>query len=450
MFSRRLLLALALALVAPATSYSQRSDLPKKELEEKTSSSLGQLRAFTEAKDYRGALDLIDTLISGVGPESFDLYVLSQVKAQILLTQGALIPAISPLEIALRLGEGNPAFLDPSARLEQLNLLAQLSYQEASELKTSSAQRAGYEKALNYIQRWLDVSPRATPEVRLFTASLLYQLGTIDPAKADEGRIREAITQAREGLLLSPQPTGQLYLILVACHLQLSENAAASELLEIMAQRDPNSSTTWSQLQSIYLSAAAETKDADEALSQNLRALHVLERAQAVGHLNTPRDHYTRVAILFNIQQYTRAATLLEQGLANGSLENAKRNWELLASAYQQANRDDRALDALTRASAKFPEDAALEFSLAQFLYNTGKVTDAYTRAESALAKGLAKPGQANIYLAYLAYELQRYDDAQRWVTSARATGDVPAATLDPLAAAISAAISQRESASNL
>lgn len=439
MFPRRLLLACLLALLAPPAAPAQTADLPENELTEQTSGALGQLRTLTEGKDYDGALTLIDSLLATAAPGSFDLYVLSQVQAQILLTQSKLIPAIAPLEVALRLGDGNPAFLDTAARLEQLNLLAQLYYQEASELKDLPAQRAGYEKALATMRRWIALSPRITAETRLFTASLLYQLGILDSTRVDASRIREAIVEAREGLLLSPQPSSQLYLLLVASHQQLGENAAAAELLEVLAQRDPQNAANWSQLQSIYLAAAADTEDADEALRQNLRALHVLARAQAAGHLNTARDHYTRVAILFNIQQYTRAAILLEKGLADGSIENARRNWELLASAYQQVNQDDRALDTLTRATAQFPQDAALEFSLAQFLYNTGRVPEAYTRAESALAKGLDKPGQAQIYLAYLAYELQRYHDAQRWVAAARATGDVPDSTLDPLAAAIAA-----------
>jgi tetratricopeptide (TPR) repeat protein len=248
-------------------------------------------------------------------------------------------------------------------------------------------------------------------------------------------------------MLLTLAPSNQLVLLLAACHLQLGENLRAAELLETLAVRDPKSATTWSQLQSIYLSAAADTKKPDEARSLNLRALHTIERAQANGHLSTPRDNYTRVAILFNIQQFARAAALLEKGLADGSIEGVKRNWELLASAYQQIDKNQKALEALANATAKFPDDGALEFSLAQFLYNTGNPADAYVRGQSALAKGVEKRGQTEVYLAYLAYELQRYEEALKWVDAARASGDVPATTLDPLATAIADALRNREAA---
>jgi len=100
----------------------------------------------------------------------------------------------------------------------------------------------------------------------------------------------------------------------------------------------------------------------------------------------------------------------------------------------------------LTRATALFPDDAEFEFSLAQFLYNTGRTEEAYTRGRAAVDKGgLNKPGQARIYLAYLAYELQRYKEAMAWVDAAREAGGVPASTLDPLASAIREAQAVRQ-----
>jgi Tfp pilus assembly protein PilF len=441
------LLAL-LAATVPSSVFAQtqtQSAAPAREFSEKTSTALGQLRELLDAKNYAAARVAVEAAAASAAPNSYDAYVLAQVRAQILIAENKLVEAIAPLETALRIGDATPSFVDQAGLLDQLNLLAQLHYQRGVELKDRAAQRAAYETALAYNQRWLKTSARPTAEVRLFAASLLYQLGTIDPEKTEAARIRESITQAREGLLLSPASPAQLRLILVAAHLQIGENVAAAELLELAAESDPSNASTWQQLQSIYLAGAADADSPEEARLHNLRALLVLERAQAAGQLNAPRDHYTRVAILFNLQQFSRAAELLEKGLADGSLENVKRHWELLASAYQQTGRDERALDALTRAVKRFPEDGALEFSLAQFLYNTGQVTDAYARGQAALAKpSLEKRGQVNVYLAYLAYELQRYDEATAWVEAARAAGDVPAATLDPLAAAITDALRAR------
>lgn len=90
---RRLLLVFALALTPALRA---QADLPKKEISEKTSGSLAQLKTFIDGKDYPKALLLIDTLLAKAEPASFDTYVLSQIKAQILLTQGKLTDAIAP------------------------------------------------------------------------------------------------------------------------------------------------------------------------------------------------------------------------------------------------------------------------------------------------------------------------------------------------------------------
>jgi tetratricopeptide (TPR) repeat protein len=437
----RLLLAALLALLAPALLRAQQPAPARKEITEATSTALGRLRPLLDAKDYPAALALVSPLLASAPPDSYDTYVLAQLNAQILLTQGRHAEAIPPLETALRIADTQPALADPAATAEQLYLLAQLHYQRAAEAGTPAARRAGYLQAISHAERRLATPPSPGPDIRLFAASLHYQLATLDPAKPDPARIQQAITHVREGLLLAPAPSGQLLLLLAACHLQLGQNTPAAEHLEILLARDPANPSAWSQLLALYLDAAADTRDPAAARRQNLRALHTLERAQARNHLATPRDHYTRVAILFNIRQYDRAAALLETGLADGSLENTKRNWELLASAYQQLDQPARALDALARATARFPADGPLEFSLAQFLQQTGDLPQAYDRARSALAKNIEKPGQVQIWLAYLAHELGRHQEAKTWIDAARASGDVPATTLDPLAAAIAEAL---------
>ncbi len=446
MSPKPLLLLAGLALLSPAlrAQAPATAELPRKELTETTSEALGKLRPLIEAKNYDAALVLLDGLLAKAGPASFDRYVLSQIKAQILLTQNKVEAAAEPLETALRLADKNANFYDAATYLEQLYLLAQVYYQKAADAKTPSAQKAGYEKALGYINRWFERSPRIAVDSRLFAASLLYQLATLDPAKVDPARLREAMAQAREGLLLAVKPPAQLTLLLVGCHLQLNEHAPAAELLETLVAQEPKNAAAWSQLQALYLARAADAKDPAEARAQNLRALHTLDRARAQGLLDGPRERYTRVAILFNLRQYTRAAELLETGLADESLENSKRNWELLASAYQQTDREEKALDALRRASERFPADGALELSLAQALYGAGRIETAYERARSALSKGLEKPGPAKVYLAYLAFELQRHEEAARWVADARQGGEA-SANLDSLARAITDALAARE-----
>ncbi|MCX6938339.1 MAG: hypothetical protein NTU80_10665 [Verrucomicrobia bacterium] len=448
----RLLLAALLTLAAaPATLRAQPAPEPaKKEFLPKTTAALAQLQKLSEAKNYSAALALIQPLAAEAPPGSYDAYVLNQIQTQLLLAANRLADAIPTAERALGVSDANPNFGTRENKLELIHLLGQLHYQQALEKKLPAEQVPGLTQALAYAERWLTEAPRATADAQLFAASLLYQLGTLDPARPDSARLRDTIAQAGEGLLLSGAKIHtQLRLLQVAAHLALGETAPATELLELVAEADPVSTSTWSQLVSLYLARAAEVKNPAESERLHLRALHALDRAQAAGQLKSPRDHYTRVAVFFNLHQYSRAAALLEKGLADATLENTRRNWELLASAYQQTDREKLALDALDRAVARFPADANLEFTLAQSLYQAGQVEAAYARGQSAAAKGtLEKPGSASLYLAYLAYELQRYDEAAKWAELARADGGVPAATLDPLIRAVDTA--RRERAANL
>jgi hypothetical protein len=446
--ARHLLAALAALLLAasPVALRAQPADAPKKEISDKISAELGPLRTHIEAKNYPAGLALVERLLTQAPADSFDLFVLSQIQAQILLTQGKLTPAIPPLERARTLAEKYPVFSDAVSTLEQTYILAQLYYQRGEESKVPATRVADLQRALAMIRLWLERSPKATGDTRLFAASLLYTLGTLDPQKPDPALLRQALEQTHEGLLLSVQPSPQLYQILLACHQQLGDLPRAAEALEVLAARPDATATTWQQLHSIYLAAAADTKDPAAAHRLNIRALLTLERAQTRGHLNTPKDHYTRVALLFNIQQFSRAAALLEKGLADGTLDNQKRNWELLASAYQQTHQEEKAAATLERALKAFPSDAALEFTLAQFYYNTGRVTEAYTRAQSARAQpAIEKPGPVSLYLAYLAFELQRYEEAAKWIEDARPLPGVTPATLDPLAKAVADALRERE-----
>ncbi len=435
---------LALLLAFAPIAYAQSNELPKKEISEKTSAGFAKLRPLLDAKDHPAALALVRTLASEARPGSFDLYVLSQIEAQILLTQNQLATAVSPLERTLALADGNPAFFEPGPVLELLQLLAQLRYQLAAEAKTPAERRTGYDQALAYAERWLTLSPGPSGDMHALAASLHYTIATLED-KPDTDRLGRALGQTREALLARPALHTQTLLLEIACHLQLGQNLAAAERLELLAEREPDNASTWSQLQAIYLGAAAEQKDPAEATRLNLRALHTLRRAQAHGHLTTPKDHYTVVAIHFNLQHYGRAAELLEKGLTEGTLEGDKRNWERLVSAHQQTHRLDLARAALERAVAKFPNDGALEFTFAQFLQQVGDMEAAYIRGEAALAKtGLAQPGQVHLYLAYLAYELQRYEAAQGWIARARADGGVSSQSLDPLARAIDEALAAR------
>lgn len=442
MTSRRpvsVVLCALLALAAPAIRAQTTPAAPQ--VSETLSAELGQLRTLTDAKDYSPALVLIDRLLGTVSADSYDRLLLAQIKAQILLTQGAYAAAIAPLEDALRVGD-RPGFLADTARADTLYLLAQLHQQQAGEIKNNlPAQRAALDRAAGYLRRWQSGIQKTTTDGQLFAASLLYQQATLDPDHVDAALVAEAIRAAENGLVLQIKPPTSLYVLLLAAHQQRGENAQVAELLELLVAQNPANSGHWQQLVSTYLALAAAAPNERETARLQLRAILTLERAQARGLLATPADRFNLVALYLGLRQFAPAIALLEKGLALGTLDNTRRNWELLVTAHQQTNHPDAALAALTKAISSLPADGQLEFTLAQLHYTAGRLADARRHLELALKKGsLDKPGQTRLFLAYTAYELKDFSAAAQAAREAAAHDDVKKDDLARLTQAIAAA----------
>jgi tetratricopeptide (TPR) repeat protein len=411
-------LLVLLTIAAPAQTAAPQ-------VSETVANELGKLRELTEAKSYAPALALIDRLLGSVGAESYDHALLSQIKAQIHLTEGNYAAVIAPLEDALRLGE-RLGFLPESAQRESMFLLAQLYQQQASEAKDTDLQRTRLDQATAYLRRWQLRTPKPTPEGQLFAASLYYQQATLDPNHPDASALREAQRQAEEGLVLQLKPPTALYLLILSSLQQRDEHAQASEILELLVGKNPENVSYWQQLTSTYLTLAGTAKNEREIERNNLRALLTLERAQARGLLNSPKENFNLVALYLALHQFDPAIAFLEGGLIEGRLENTRGNWELLANSYQQTNRDPQAIAVIEKAIGRLPDDGQLEFTLAQLLYAGTRLAEARDHLERAVKKGsLEKPGQTRLFLAYTAYELQDYDSALRWARDAAAFKDV-------------------------
>jgi hypothetical protein len=446
LISLRFLSALVLIAVLRALPLhaQQTTEPPAKEVSEKVSEEFNKLRPLIEAKNFPEALKLIDTVIAEIKTDTYDFVLLAQMKSQILLTTGEMNKATAPLEQSLTIAQ-RYNFLPPTAYYEQFYLLSQIYYQQAAESKNADAQKAAFAKSYEYLTKALPLAPKPTVDLQLFAASLLYNQASLG-STPDPEKFRQAIAEARKGLYLAIKPPDQLYQFLLSSYQQLGELNNAVEILELMVLSKPENAQTWQQLVAIYMTLAASAKDETAAQTLNLRAIIAIERAQALGLLSSPPENYTLVALYFSIQQYAKAAELIEKGLKNGGIENQKRNWELLSNSYQQMKHDARAIDALKRATDAFPQDGQLEFLLGQLYYAQGRVGDAYTHALAASTKGqLEKPGQTFLYLAYLGYELGKLEEAARWTDQAAQHTDVKSSDLAPIQRAITDAIKERE-----
>ncbi|MDR1280604.1 MAG: hypothetical protein LBK99_07250 [Opitutaceae bacterium] len=420
---------------------------PPPELAERVIARLGELRALTDGGDYAGALALVDGLLPAAAPESFDLAFLSQLKGQLLLNLKRHAAAIAPLETSLQLGERH-SFFDTAGTLDTLHTLSQLYFQEAVETSDPDLRHRYYGLAYERIRRWLALSPRPTADAQLYAASILYSDATRDPARPDPEKIRLALADAEASLQLRARPDEQAWVLIVAALQQLGRVRESVDYLELLLDRKPGSSLYWQQLFASCSGLAAETTHPKEADRWRHRALLTVERARKHGHLSGPQDHFNVIALLTSLRQYDQAATLLEKGLADGAIENTRRNWELLSFSWQQQHDNDRAIDALRRAIQALPGDSELEVALARLYYARDQPAEACEHLRNAVTRGkLERPGQAWFFLAYVAYELRRFDDAARWAETAAAQSDVQKDDITRLTQAIREALQEAAAA---
>jgi predicted Zn-dependent protease len=435
---RRTVTALSLAGLLSCTfapAWSQQA-APKKELSEKVSEDLAKIRAATDAKNYAEAVVIIDRLLKGAAPESYDLAVLSQVKAQILLTQADYSKAIDPLETAVLVSERN-GYFEPKVNQELRYFLAQLFYQEAVTSKSRDALVRNYSKAAKYLEQWSKANTKPNPDAQLFFASLLYNQAQIDPNNVDMALIRRSQEEVEKGLEMSVRPKDTFYVLLLATLQQQNQTARSAEILELLVKIAPKNKTYWAQLASTYLN-----------LQQDLRAALTIERAQVHEAMNTPKDNFNLVGIYFNMQQYDQAIALLEKGLRDGSIDSEQRNWELLAASLQQVRREARAIDVLKEATKQFPDSGSLYLTIAQIYYSLDKLEDSYSFAAQAVTHKLDKPWQAYTFLAYICFELKKFSEALEAINAALKS---PEAGKDSerLKKAIEDAIKEREALAN-
>lgn len=452
---RILSLLLACAVGTPGVVCAQ-DNAPPRELEERTATDLDKLQPLLDAKNWDGALALIQGIRKRVDAKSYDMAIATDVEAKLYLQKGDYAKAIDPWEIALKLGDAYK-FFDHNSQQERVYYLAQICYQEATGTK-GAQQKQYFAKAISYLERWLADSQKppldpARAEASMFFANVLYQQAVIDPEKVDMALVKRAGEQIELALRSSIRPKESSYLILLAVAQQEGNWVRLGEILELLVKQYPGKKDYWSQLVGVYGTLAAQEKiDAATAREYNTRAIIAMERAQALGFMKTPKDNYSLFGMYFNVGQFGRATEVLHAGLRDGSIESEQKNWELLASSYQQVDKPYAAIEALMEGAKKFPKSGQLDYQAATIYYALNKPEDAYKQMKNALQKGgLEKPGTAHGFMAYVSWEIGNLNEALEAVEKALTFPDAQKDTQLPrLKGAIEEALRERETAATV
>ncbi|MCX6953631.1 MAG: hypothetical protein NTV51_15885, partial [Verrucomicrobia bacterium] len=233
--------ALALALAFPASLSLQAqgpaANAPRQppSLNEKVSAEFQKLKPLQDAKNWNGMIALLDGLLPTVGPQSYDLAYIQDMRARLLAQQDQWAASIDTMELSLKVSDANQYF-DKNKTLEMLLFLAQVSYQQATTIKVAADQQRYLTKAADYFKRWLKDTPKATPEISAFYATILLQQAVADPKNVNMALIKQAHAEVDKLFLTTLRPKEQLYFLLFSILQQENEIAKAAEVLELIVK----------------------------------------------------------------------------------------------------------------------------------------------------------------------------------------------------------------------
>jgi tetratricopeptide (TPR) repeat protein len=406
---------------APSSGGGAGGQEKKKEFEfgEKVREAFAKIKPLQDAQDWNGMLKLLESI--PVTPGSYDEAYVLNMKAKLYGQLGQFAKALGPWERAVQLSDEHGYFPEKEVT-DIVYYLGQLYAQEASTIKDPKLQQESFAKAVTYFKRYMEKMPKPTPEAISTYASILYYKAVADQNNPDQAALKEARALVERGLTMSIKPREIFYSLLLALQQQQNDFVGVADTLELLLKQNPQKKDSWMTLMAIYLQLAEKAKDPAVGREYRVRAILTMERAQALGFANTPKDNMNLVSLYLQSNQFTKGTELLYNGMKKGTIESEPLNWRLLGRFYQEANMNEQAIAVLQEATKLFPKNGELEVQIAQIHIQMEKTKEAFQHAKTAIAKGNfegTKPYGVYYLLAYTAYDLGDMDEAAKAIAEA-------------------------------
>jgi hypothetical protein len=413
---RTWLLVAAFAGLAPAAVHAANNDADTPpELAEKTNDAFGKLSPLLDAKNWDGALALLNTVLPNTDAESYDRALILDTIAKLSIQKDDTKQAVEAWEQALALADRHTNYFKPKEKLDMVLSMAQNYSQLGGNTKDLALAHEYFNKAGKYIKRWLDATPKPTLETEYFYTEVLYSQAT-ETSKVDLRLIRQAQVEAEKALRLDLHPPEKLFILLNATYQQQQDFVHSAQLLELLAQEHPEKVPSyWPTLWQTYMNLAStsDAKDPDKIRIDYIRGINALERAQSYGQMKSNKDNYNLFTMYYQVGQYSQGTDILQRCLEAGTIDSTMANWLTLASSYRLGSLNDKAIAALKEAAIRYADSGEIEFQIAQIYWQDEKMADAYQHFQEAVRKGnLTNPYNTYRYMASVAYDLEKFTEA--------------------------------------
>ena len=327
-------------------------------MRENVYSKLAEAQECSEADDQQCAMEKLAEVRAMSNLNSYEIAQMWNFYAFIYFEQDNYAEAITAYEHVL----------------EQPDLPVGLEQTTMYSLATLYVQQEQYQKGLDMLKRWFTTQETPSPDAYILEAQIHYQLN-----QYAEG-IEPVLTALRLAEETGREPQEGWY--------QLAEKWTKRDYLI--------------QLAGIY---------GQEGQERNTLALY--QAAYEKGWLERSSDIVNLAQMLVSADIPYKAATILEKGLDDGSVDSTQANWRLLAQAWQLAQDDEKAIPALSRASS-LADDGNLDMLLAQSYANLAQWDECADAARNALRRGeLNRVDQTNMILGNCLVEQKEYSEAR-------------------------------------
>ena len=244
-----------------------------------------------------------------------------------------------------------------------------------------------YQASLDTLAKWRTEGKKETGDSYALEGNADYRLK----------KYPEAIAAIKKAKSLTTKSEPSWDQILMASYAESGQTGEAAQLAMQQVAAAPNDATAFNNAIAILTEA-----------KQYPQAIQLMETARANGTLKT-ETHYVNLAKLYLITgqssddpkpNATKAAAVLEDGMAKGIVSKSTENYTLLGEAAQLADNNAKAVDNYVKASAT-ASNGEPALRAAQVLITDNKYTDAKKYAQEALDKGLTDhKGSAYMVLA--------------------------------------------------
>lgn len=280
----------------------------------------------------------------------------------------------------VRMDENNyPGAIEAFQKAIETNALPndqhfQLMHQVA-QMQVSEEQ---FEAANVTLDRFIAETKVEKPEVALLKGNILYELK----------RYGEAVPYIRRAIDTSDKPNDSWYQVLVQIYMEENKVDEAVAVARELVQKYPGDVRYLTNLAAIYAEA-----------ERYPQAAEVLEEARAKGLLNDERGYRQLYSLYANIDgQEAKVVETINDGLAKNILTPSAELYNVLGQTYYFSDKIEQAIDAYKKA-APLAKDGESALNLARLLSNEERFAEAKTAAQSALSKGLKRPGDAWIVI---------------------------------------------------